>query len=430
MSASDDDKAKTGEQEVVLIVGGGFGGLGAAEGLVSSHVAAQHKVIVVSLSTTLTIGACQPFVWSGRADEKDATWNLTDAQGQFPGVTFRLGTSVKSLDIPQKQAVLSDGTVIAWNHLVLGTGLVSDPQSISGLDSILNICNPQHMNALKSSLQDFTRACQDHKTEDKLTFLLSIGNTPYKCPPAPFETIFLVEHHLREQKVRDKARLVISCPVPWPFGGPVAKKAFSAELKSRGIEYLPQHTPTRVDVGSSTVHYANDASVSYQTLWSVYPQHAPQLLIDAGLTNKRGFVPVDFRNQRVLAHQNDNVYAVGDCCWAMLPSVGKPHPKAGEFAYQMGQVASACISASVSNKPQPMAITREGVCAAELGGQRALRVNPSFTECLRDPPNGKPGMLVTPVPAPNGHDEKIAWINGFVTRFFGEQGRAFAPSRG
>ena len=56
---------------------------------------------------------------------------------------------------------------------------------------------------------------------------------------------------------------------------------------------------------------------------------APKRLAPVRLQTNRAAPPagVDARD----------VFVVGDCCSAMLPAAGAPHPKAGEFAYQMGQ---------------------------------------------------------------------------------------------
>jgi hypothetical protein len=72
----------------------------------------------------------------------------------------------------------------------------------------------------------------------------------------------------------------------------------------------------------------------------VFPSAAPDFLRQAGLTNKGGFVPVDIQSNRLLAASGgggggggggasgggagagaEGVFALGDCCHAIMPKV-------------------------------------------------------------------------------------------------------------
>ena len=71
----------------------------------------------------------------------------------------------------------------------------------------------------------------------------------------------------------------------------------------------------------------------------MFPSAAPDFLRQAGLTNKGGFVPVDIQSNRLLAASGggggggggasgggagagaEGVFALGDCCHAIMPKV-------------------------------------------------------------------------------------------------------------
>ena len=136
-----------------------------------------------------------------------------------------------------------------------------------------------------------------------------------------------------------------------------------------------------------------------------------------------GFVPADgtvFGQVAMMrAARARGVFCVGDC--AALVAVGKPHPKAGEFAWQMGEMVAHAIAKKPGMARLPPSVP------PECGGGAGVLVAPDFTECVRDPANGAPKTQVADK-REDGEAYKVAWVAKYVTRLFGDEARAFAPS--
>jgi hypothetical protein len=69
----------------------------------------------------------------------------------------------------------------------------------------------------------------------------SLLGAPYNCPPAPYETAFLLDEHLRGRGVRYAIELVVSTPLPMtlPAAGPENSQFVAEALKDWASSYLP-----------------------------------------------------------------------------------------------------------------------------------------------------------------------------------------------
>ena len=178
-----------------------------------------------------------------------------------------------------------------------------------------------------------------------------------------------------------------------------------------------------ISCSTDSVTFENGTTLGFDSLWSNYPQRAPDFCADSKLTNPKGFVPVNVQTNAVVG--KDGVWAIGDACLAMMPVPNKPHPKAGGFAHLMGIDVANTVDAFLQGKPAVVPTGRVASCVAETGSGAGIAVSPNVSAVLADPTTGKPSVTVTPFPT--GEDVKIAWIDGFVKRFFGAD-QGFSPA--
>lgn len=158
----------------VVIIGAGFGGLGAAHNLVGSGC----EVTVVDAKDWFTIGGTWQYVWSGRVSKDATTWPLKDAAETLKGVNLRLNTKVSSLDLAGKTVALADGTSLAYDHLVLSPGVVGDASSIEGMSDALDMYSYGDVVRQEKELGDIISKA---KAGEKQTLVIAIGATPYKA---------------------------------------------------------------------------------------------------------------------------------------------------------------------------------------------------------------------------------------------------------
>ena len=245
-----------------------------------------------------------------------------------------------------------------------------------------------------------------------------------QCPPVPFEYASLLDDVFRQRGSRDNTRIILAVPVPFPFAGPPAAQLFRGLLKDMDIEYWPAHVLTRVDTSDGetkslvyfTLPNGESKSIAVDGLFCTFPQRAPDFL--APLCNAGGYIPVDLQTNQ---YDKEDIFVIGDACHVMFPKPDKPHPKAGEFAWQMGQhvadqlMAKYSTSGGKTKKVPPPA--REALCVAECGvSGKGVNVQPNFTEILRNPQNGMPVFDLEIV---NGASQrKLDWINQYLKCLF------------
>ena len=440
----------------VVIVGAGFGGLGCAHTLANAVAKdAARSVVLVDAKDWFTIGGTWAYAWCGRVETSQTTWPLKDAAPRLPGVDLRLNTTVLSVDIEKRTVTLSDapGSPMPYDALVLSPGIVGDASGIPGLGECVDMYAHDHLERQRSDIQriaeEARRVVAEEKkarasdaddaddaadasplaipAEKRRTLAVTVAAVPYKCPVAPFEAAFVADAFFRDAGVREAVRIVVTAPVPWPLPDP-ARAIFEAYLAEKDVEFVPSveiREVTRDSESNFTVVF-HDGSVvkNASAVWAVYPQTAPGFVKDAGLANAAGFVPADIGTNRVATDAArkapGSVFCVGDCA-ALVACGNKPHPKAGEFAWQMGEMVAHAIA-----KTPGYEHSRLGACIAECGGGAGVLVAPDFTECVRDPANGAPKVQVADK-REGGEAYKVAWVAKYVTRLFGDEARAFAP---
>ncbi len=443
----------------VVVIGAGFGGLGCARAL-SNPPMADVDVTIVDAKDAFTIGGTWQYAWSGRVADADTTWKLEDAKANFPGVTWKLRTRVEKLvlypwdDSKLRHLLLSDGEELTFDVLVLSPGVVGDAAAIPGMSDTLDVYAHDSIAKQRRDLErmiaaakarqrahdadaDADEAGAKKKKKKKGKLAIAIGATPYKCPVAPFEVAFIADDAFRAAGCRDEIDIVVTSPVPWPLPDP-AKEIFTRLMLEKGVEYVPEKKIKRVTDDGRCLEFDDDDQIAADVVWSVYPQIAPPFIHAAGLAagggkGPIGFVPVDPRTNLIgpissgceLAKEGlRDVYCVGDCASVVVGGLNpKPQPKAGEFAWQMGEMVAHRIL-----KTEGYAHSRVGACIAECGGGGGVLVKPDFTEAVADPGLGAVRVSVEEKAAPEGEDAKMAWVNKYVELIFGGKGRAFVAA--
>jgi sulfide:quinone oxidoreductase len=97
----------------------------------------------------------------------------------------------------------------------------------------------------------------------------------------------------------------------------------------------------------------------------VPPYRGIQALQNSGLTNERGFVPVDWNTMRADQSAHRNIYAVGD-------GIGNPGPKQGHLALMQATVAAEHVAWRINRKGNVRAYLPEFRCVMDQGGGNGL----------------------------------------------------------
>ncbi len=381
--------------ETVLILGGGVGGLVAANEL-RKDLAKSHRVVLVDRQASFVFAPSLLWLMTGGRTAEKISRPL--ARLEKKGIEVVHG-EIERIDAERRE-VMVGGRTLSGDLLVIALGADLAPEAIAGLpEAGHNFYTLAGAEALRDAFAAFTGGR-----------LVVLTATPaYKCPAAPYEAAMLLEYHCRRRSLRERSRIDLYTAEPGPMGvaGPEVSAAVRQMVEAKGITYHPEHQVTRVDPVARRLFFSNGAEAEYDLLAYVPPHRAPRVVSAAGVTAESGWVPVD---RGTLETKFERVYALGDVVGIPL-TLGKPLPKAGVFAHAEALVVARNIARAITGKGEPAVFDGEGECFIETGdGKAGFGKGNFYGEPL-------PQVKVHP-PGRHWHAGKILFEKDWLRRWF------------
>lgn len=310
----------------IVVLGGGVGGVVAVNTL-QDRLAAGDRITVVDKSPVHRFKPTFLRLLTGES-QRSETIEPLDQFDDGP-VSF-LNAEVTALDVSDQRVETSEET-LAYDYLVVALGAQYDATAIPGIEDAHHVYTADAAEAYRGALEEFQGG----------DIVLGVSSLPYICPAAPVEAALLTEHFLRKRGIRDETSMRFFFPGPGPMkkaGDDVAEMAITA-LEERGITYDGNYALEEVDSGA--LRFENGEAWEYDLLWATPPHRSPDVVAATALADDSGWIPVD---ERTMETEVENVYAVGDNARVMIPTIGKPLPKAGVFARKQAEVAAHSIA--------------------------------------------------------------------------------------
>ena len=350
-----------------LILGAGFGGISAANGL-RRRLPAEHRIVLIDKAPSFHFGATKPWVMLGQKTVAEVSYSR-DAL-RLRGIDL-METEIERIDVAKGEVTTGQGT-LRGDYLIVALGADYNMTLVPGLDRAAHeFYSLGGAARLRDVLRDFNRG----------ELVILIPRTPFKCPPAPYEGAMLLHHALKERGVVDDVRIAVYTVegTPMATAGPDMGKFVRDELASRSISFHPAKKTVSVDAEQRTVKFDDGSEARYDLLVTIPPHVAPAVVRDAGLVNQSGWIPVDPQTLRVAGVPGSrSVYAIGDVAVVPLPGRYKPDtplvlPKAGTLADAQGQVVASQIASQVLGEQLADVFGGVGACYIETGGQHAVK---------------------------------------------------------
>ena len=338
----------------IVVLGAGFGGLELTARL-SEEFGDAVEIVLIDQSDAFVFGFSKLDVMFGRAEPEDVRHPYTDLVK--PGVQF-VHATVEAID-PVAKRVRTDAGAYEADVMVVALGADLDPAATPGLlEGGHEFYTVDGAFAAREVLQEFAGG----------RVIVGVLSTPYKCPPAPSETVLLLHDDLVERGLRDRSELslVIDFPRPIP-PSPDASEALVEAFAERGIAWHPRREVCELDPSRNVATLRDGGEMEYDLFLAVPVHRAPAVVLESGMTVD-GWIRVD---PRTLETQFPGVYAVGD-----VAAVGTP--RAGVFAEGQAAVAAERIAAKIRGETSSAEYAGRGICYLEFGHGQVATVDVTF----------------------------------------------------
>ncbi len=346
----------------VLVLGGGIGGVAAAS-LLQERLKDQARVRLVERKARFAFPPSFPWLMLGQRTAGAVQRDMSALAKKGIDVVH---ADVTSIDVPRKSVGTTKGD-LAYDDLVIALGAEYAPESIPGFAE-----HAHHVYDLDSALR-FKKAVEDFRGG---TIAVGIARLPFKCPAAPYEVALLLDDLFTRNGMRDRVKLEFFTPegAPMPAAGPEIGGQVAGLLASRGIDYRPKRK--LVEIGEREVRFEGGETLPYDLLFCVPPHRAPKPVVDAGLTDGTGWVPVD---PATLETKVPGVYALGDVAAIPTPNGYVPFlPKAGVFAHGQAETVARNLAAAIKGRGTKAPWDGHGACFLETGRGQSAFVTGNF----------------------------------------------------
>ncbi len=350
--------------KTVLILGGGFGGLTAAQHL-RRLLPAEHRIIVVEKNDHFYLSPLNMrLIGGGMKHPREGSRDLSELTSK--GIEW-VHTEVEKIDSAGKLVQTSSGT-LDGDYIVIALGADKLPDSTPGfVESAYNLTDAFSALQLREAMDEFESG----------RVVVLVCSTPYSCPGAPCETAFLADSIFLGKKNRQRVEIAIYTPEPRPLAaaGVEMGQAVLGMLQERNIEYHSQQKVQKIDSSTRKLIFEG-SEVPFDLLVGVPVHAAPRVAREAGLTDETGWVPVDLQT---LETPHPGIFAIGDVTSIRQPNTtGFFLPKAGIFADEQARVVARNISDEILGEAKQSRFDGKGFCYLEMGDGTAAYGSGNF----------------------------------------------------
>ena len=360
----------------VVILGGGFGGLSAANELRNSLSSSQVKITVIDKKDWFMVGFAKLWIINGTRTFENSIGSLNELSKKE--ISF-IKDEILRIDLQNKK-VQTQSQNISYDYLIISMGAVLAPEKIPGLiENGLNLYDHNDLSEIHDRLENIKSG----------KIAISIMGMPYKCPPAPFEASLLIDSMLRKRGIRDSIQIDFYSPasITLPAAGPEVSKQILELVNSEKIVF---HNLCKIKSVESKKLIFENSEADFDLLLAIPPHTAPKVIYDSGLAQEPGFISID----RDCKTSFENVFAIGDVT-SLTVGETMAVPKAGVFAEGEGVTVAKNIISEIQSKEESVLFDGKGGCFIESGRDTASVIEVDMFS------NSKPSTNLTESTADN-----------------------------
>ncbi len=269
---------------------------------------------------------------------------------------------IDRVDPESSKVYLVDGTELAYDQLVIATGVTPRPDQIPGTvegewrKSVHEFYTFEGAVALHDRLADWEGG----------RLVVHITEMPIKCPVAPLEFTFLADSFFQDKGMRDNVEIVYVTPLDGAFTKPVAAHRLAGMLDERKIHLETDFMIERIDPDAKMLVSYDEREIPFDLLVTVPLNMGADYIGRSGLGNELNFVTVD--KETFLSAKYDNVFALGDA--ADLPT-----SKAGSVAHFAVEVFTDNFLEHIAGRSMSGRFDGHANCFIESGSGKGMLID-------------------------------------------------------
>lgn len=325
----------------VVIVGGGFAGATMAKYL-SLWGGGQIQVTMVDKNPNHVSCVLSNLILNNRLQMEDITLPFTSLQDNY-GVIVRKGLVADVTGDDEKTVhMLDTDETIVCDYVVLAPGIefIDIPGLKDGDSNNFDvfphawIAGPQ-TEILRDQLQNMQKGD---------TFVMTVPQSPYRCPPGPYERACVVADYIKRIHDGDGQVIILDPHVEVAIEKETFEKAFNGIYKDI-VTYVSNAILNSVEIDAITgVKVAKTSVGDYSgKVVNVIPTHkAAKIVEDLGLLPLGSkFAPVDKASYE--STERPGFYVIGD-------ANDSGQPKSGHMANSQAKVGADAIIREIASK--------------------------------------------------------------------------------
>jgi len=235
------------------------------------------------------------------------------------GVTW-IEEAVAAFDPDAKAVETASGRRVAYDYLVVATGLVLDYGAIAGMDTARIGENGLGSHYAGPAAAAATWAAMSRFADAGGEAVFARPATEMKCAGAPLKYAFLTDDILRRRGHRQRSKLTYAAQSDTLFSVPIVAEKVRMLFADRGVATVYDHVMTGIDIARRRARFATPAGeteLPYDFINVIPPMRAPAAVRqsplpwnDGSTWARDGWVEVD---RHTLRHPRyPEVFAVGD----------------------------------------------------------------------------------------------------------------------
>ena len=335
----------------ILILGGGFGAVSAAESLLK-NLTSVHQITMVSRSPRFVFHPDLVDLAFGNHTIDDISHDLREAMKKRR-IRFVQG-EVARVDPHKRQVKIVHGDLsgIQYDYLIFALGGRLATEQIPGFFE-----HAHHPLTVKAALK-FRQAI--HSFDEGRAVIGSCEGARLEATVC--KTASMLSTHFEDRMRTGRTKITIVSPrrKADELDGSDIGRGFQQALDEQNIEVLTEFSVNRIT--KKSLQTSAGARIDYDLLMLLPPLVGPSAMSGMGITDPDGFIRV---NRNMGVEGVAGLYAVGDC-------VSLPGPKMSHMAVSQGEVAGANLAAEIESRISQIEYDHKTMLALGQAGQDSI----------------------------------------------------------